>query len=148
MFGLHGLDLLFVITSFLFQLFLIVHFALRKWCFEIAMRYGPIVYALSIPAAVVSILLLLGGMSWSFWLGGFLFLVWAGFGYIVEYLMGISDWRSPVRWPVLIPYVFLYLGTVMFYWWPLANISRPLWYIYAVLFIIATVLNVTSHKKP
>ena len=53
--GLHGLDLLFVITSFLFQIILIIHFALRKWRFETAMRYGPIVYALSIPAAVVCV---------------------------------------------------------------------------------------------
>ena len=68
MLGLHNLDLLFVITSFLFQIILIVHFALRKWRFETAMRYGPIVYALSIPAAVVSVLLLLGGLAWSFWL--------------------------------------------------------------------------------
>jgi hypothetical protein len=36
----------------------------------------------------------------------------------------------------------------MFYWWPLALISRPLWYIYAVLFIVSTVLNVSSHQAP
>ena len=144
--GLDNLEILFVICAFLFQIILIVHFALRKWRFEAAMRYGPLVYALSVPAAAVSILILSGGKSWSFWLGGFLYLLWAIFGYTVEYVKKI-EWRSSVFWPILVPYVVLYLATVMFYWWPLALIYKPLWYIYAVLFVISTILNVTSHRR-
>jgi hypothetical protein len=52
-----------------------------------------------------------------------------------------------MRWQFLGPYLLLYLGTVMFYWFPLALIWKPLWYAYAVLFIISTYLNVTSHKS-
>jgi hypothetical protein len=145
MFGLDILDSLFVVTAFLFQIVLIGHFALRKWRFDFAMRYGPIVYALSLLAVVVSISLLLGGKPWSLWLGGFIYLIWAVFGYTVEYARQIQ-WRSPIRWSVFGPYVFLYLAAVMFYWWPLALIWKPLWYVYAVLFILSTLLNVTSHK--
>lgn len=146
MFGLDKLDALFVIWAFLFQFVLIIHFALRKWHFDVAMRYGPIVYALSIPAVTISMVLLLGGRIWSLWLGGFIYLVWAIFGYFVEYVRKIQ-WRSPIRLQVLGPYVFLYLATVMFYWWPLALIRRPLWYVYAALFVVSTILNATSHKK-
>lgn len=146
MFGLDKLDALFVIWAFLFQFVLIIHFALRKWHFDVAMRYGPIVYALSIPAVTISMVLLLGGRIWSLWLGGFIYLVWAIFGYFVEYVRKIQ-WRSPIRWQVLGPYVFLYLAAVMFYWWPLALIRRPLWYVYAALFVVSTILNATSHKK-
>jgi len=123
-----------------------IHFGLRKWRFDLAMRYGWIVYALSIPAAAVSVLLLLGGMAWSLWLGGFLYLIWATYGYSAEYVKRI-EWRNPIRWPIFGPYVFLYLATVMFYWFPLALVSRPLWYAYAVLFIVSTILNVMSHKR-
>lgn len=146
MFGLDKLDALFVIWAFLFQFVLIIHFALRKWHFDVAMRYGPIVYALSIPAVTISMVLLLGGRIWSLWLGGFIYLVWAIFGYFVEYVRKIQ-WRSPIRLQVLGPYVFLYLAAVMFYWWPLALIRRPLWYVYAALFVVSTILNATSHKK-
>ena len=73
MIGSDNLEILFVFTAFLFQIVLIVHFALRKWHFDSAMRYGWIVYALSIPAAVVSVVLLLGDMTWSLWLGGFIY---------------------------------------------------------------------------
>jgi len=144
--GLSNLDFLFVLTAFLFQVVLIVHFALRKWRFETAMHYGWIVYALSVPAATVSAWLLLGGRNWAMWLGGFLYLAWAIFGYRVEYSKQIQ-WRNPIRWPIFGPYVLLYLATEMFYWFPLALVSKPLWYVYAVLFIVSTVLNVTSHRK-
>jgi hypothetical protein len=146
--GLTALEVLFVVWAFAFQAILIVHFALRKWAFEpYTMKYGWLVYALSIPALGVSIILLLGGMPWSLWLGGFLYLIWAVFGYLVEYVKGIQ-WRHPPRWSILAPYVFLYLATVMFYWWPLGLISRPLWYLYGVLFVLSTVLNLTSHRGP
>jgi hypothetical protein len=86
-------------------------------------------------------------MSWVYWLGGFLYLIWATVGYIVEYIRRI-EWRTPFRWSTGGPYLTLYLATVMFYWWPLALIDKRLWYIYAALFAISTILNVTSHNKP
>jgi hypothetical protein len=145
MFGLDNLEVLFVAWALLFQVVLIVHFSLRKWSFSIVVKYGWIVYALSLPAVVVSLLLLIGGKRWSLWLGGFIYLAWATYGYAVEYVKGI-EWRAPVRWGIFGPYVFLYLATIMFYWWPLGLISRPLWYVYAVLFIVSTALNLTSHR--
>ena len=147
MFGFDLLEILFVVSAFLFQIILIVHFALRKWHFDLAIRYGPVVYALSLPAAAVSVLLLLSDKPWAFWLGGFIYLIWAVFGYTVEYVKRL-EWRNPIRWSIGGPYVSLYLAAVMFYWWPLALLRKPLWYMYAVLFIASTILNLTSHKGP
>jgi len=143
--GLDGLDILFVTTAFLFQVALIIHFALRRWRFTFAIRWGWVIYALSLPAALVSGVLLAGGKSWSYWLSGFLALAWAAYGTYVDYVQKIQ-WRSPIRPSIAIPYVFLYLTPIMFYWFPLALLWKPLWYIYAVLFVISTVLNVTSHR--
>jgi hypothetical protein len=142
---LDGLELLFVVWAFFLQTALIVHFSLRKRFFEsYTRRMGWIVYALSIPAAVISIILLLGGKAWSFWLAGFLFLVYAAYGYRVDYVRQIQ-WRKPLLPSVMFPYVSLYLATIMFYWWPLGLLSRGLWIAYGVLFVISTILNVTSH---
>jgi len=140
-----NLDKLFIGWAFFFQIVLIVHFVLRKRLFEsYTLEYGWLVYALSIPAVIISIVLLLGGKSWSFWLGGFLFLVFAAYGYWIDYIKQIQ-WRNPLDLSTMFPYVFLYLSTVMFYWWPLGQLSRTLWFAYAILFVIATVLNITSH---
>lgn len=145
MLGLDNYDTLFVIWAFIFQIVLIVHFALRKRFFEsYTMKYGWLVYALCFPAAVISIVLLLGGKTWPFWLGGFLFLLFAAYGYRIDYVKKIQ-WRNPLRLSIMFPYVFLYLGTAMFYWWPLGILSRLLWYIYSVLFALGTYLNIRSH---
>ena len=143
--NLDKLDRLFVVWAFLFQIILIIHFALRKPFFDsYTIKFGWIVYALCIPAVVISIILLRGGKSWSFWLGGFLFLIYAVFGYWVDYVLQIP-FRNPLQLSIAFPYVFLYLAAVMFYWWPLGLLSRRYWFVYAILFIIGTILNITSH---
>ena len=143
--NLDDLDKLFVLWAFLLQVVLIAHFAVRKSFFEsYTLKFGWIVYALCIPAAIISILLLRGGKGWSFWLGGFLFVLFAAFGYWIDYVQQIP-WRNPLQARILFPYATLYLTTIMFYWWPLGQLSRPLWGAYGVLFVIASVLNLTSH---
>ena len=145
---MQGLEIYFVIWAFFFQGLLIVHFALRKWAFEpYVMKIGWIVYALGLPSALLSIWFLLGGLTWSLWTGGFIYLVWALYGYHIDYRVK-TPWRSPINWRIFGPYVTLYLATIMFYWWPLGLIDRSYWMVYAGLFVISTVLNVTSHKNP
>lgn len=141
------LDTLFVVFAFLLQLILIAHFALRRWAFDTAMRYGSFVYWLGAPALALSLAQMVAGKPWPLWAAGVLCAVWAVFGYYVEYARGI-DWRSGGHAGVFATYVILYLATVMFYWWPLAQLYRPLWWAYAVLFVIATILNVASHRRP
>jgi len=143
--NLDKLDRLFVVWAFIFQIVLIVHFALRKPFFEsYTVKFGWVVYALCIPAVVISLLLMRAGKNWTFWLGGFLFLIYAIFGYWVDFVAQVP-WRNPIQLSIAVPYVFLYLATVMFYWWPLWDLSRTLWFVYTILFVIATILNVTSH---
>ena len=145
MFGWDNLDTLFVVWAFSLQIILIIHFAIRKPLFEsYTMKFGWIVYALCFPALIISVILLINGKSWSFWLGGFVFLVYSSYGYWIDFTQRIN-WRNPLRKDIMFPYVTLYLGTIMFYWWPLGLLSRPLWYAFAVLFVIGTVLNITSH---
>jgi hypothetical protein len=139
-------DTVFVAWAFAFQAVLIAHFALRKWAFDAyTYQWGWFVYAISVPALILSWYMWRQNGPWVLWLGGVLYFVWAVFGFSVEYVAHITAWRSPVVWPILVPYVLLYLATVMFYWWPVGMINRPLWYIYACLFVISTWLNLSSH---
>jgi hypothetical protein len=147
MFGLDSYETLFIIWAFFLETVLIIHFTLRKPFFETyTVKYGWLVYALSIPGVVISLILLLQGKNWTFWLGGFLFLIYAAYGYWIDYVKGIP-WRSPLRKDILFPYITLYLGAIMFYWWPQAVLYRPLWYIFGILFVISTILNLSSHRS-
>ena len=142
---LDSLDWLFICWAFFLQLVLILHFAMRKRFYEsYTMRYGWLVYALSIPSILISLVLLTGGKSWSFYLGGFIFLIYAAYGYRVDYVKKIQ-WRKPLIPRIMYPYVSLYLATLMFYWWPLGILNLQLWIAFGILFIIGTILNVTSH---
>lgn len=138
------LDIVYILFAFLFQIVLIIHFALRRWAFADALRFGPLVYALGLPALGLSLAQTAAGKPWYLWLAGFLLAVWAVFGYWVEYVRRI-DWRSGGHRLIFAVYVSLYLATMMFYWWPLAIFTRRLWAAYAVLFVIATILNIASH---
>ena len=145
MFKADQFDIIFIFWAFFLQLALIFHFTFRKKFFKsYTMKSGFWIYALCIPAAIISLILLINGKTWSFWVGGFLFVIYAAFGYWADYIKKIK-WRKPVVLPIFIPYVVLYLSTLMFYWFPLALIDRSLWFYYAVLFVISTILNVTSH---
>jgi hypothetical protein len=136
----------FIVWAFVLQISLIALFAIRKSNVDLILRYGWVFYLLCIPGVIVSIVMLISGKEWSFWIGGFIFLVWSIFGYLVEYQFGIK-WRNPIIWSIFIPYVVLYMGTIMFYWFSLGILSRLLWYIYGVLFALSTYLNISSHKK-
>ena len=145
MFSLDKLDILFVAWAFTLQIILIVHFAIRRRFFEsYTLKYGWLVYAMSLPALAISIILILGGKPWTLWISGFLFIIFAIFGYWIDYVKGIQ-WRKPLRKDIMFPYLTLYLVTIMFYWWPLYPLSLTLWLIYLVLYVIATILNIRSH---
>ena len=80
------------------------------------------------------------------WLAGLIFLVWAVYGYTVKYGKEIK-WRNPIRWSIFLPYVLLYLATVMFYWFQFGiDLETVVVASNAGLFVISTILNVTSHQ--
>jgi hypothetical protein len=138
--------IVYVTNAFIFQILLCAHFAIRKRRQSFAIRWGWVVYALGIPAALMSVAILVAGYPWYYWLAGFLYLAWGAYGYSLEYLWGNQSWRSPFQWKVGGPYLSLYLAAVMLYWWPLSLIYKPFWYIYLSLFLLGTLLNVTSHN--
>lgn len=138
-------DKLYVLSSFIIQVCLVIYFASRKWNFDFSMRWGWTIYALGLPAVLVSLVLIMGGKPWYLWIAGFLYAAWAGFGYYVDIARPI-DWRTPPYLPVFLPYILLYLSSLMFYWWPMATIQRPFLLVYAALFVVSTILNITSHK--
>lgn len=140
-------ELAYVIAAFSVQLVLIAHFAVRKWALERAIKYGFVVYILGLVYAYLSASLVEGGAHWGFWVGGVIYLAWGVFGLVVEYGKGIQ-WRNPPRWPILIPYITLYLAMVMFYWLPLASIARWMWFAQGALFLVSTALNLASHGEP
>ena len=137
-------DTLFVIFAFALQIALIVFFATRTWAYATALEFGWIIYALALPALVVSLVLIGAGRPWYQWLAGIAYTAFAIFGYVVDIARPIA-FRDPAYGPVLVPYVVLYVGSLMFYWFPVGRLSRRLWFVYGGLYVVSTALNVLSH---
>lgn len=126
------------------QTVLVCFFAARRWSPRLAQRFGWVAYAFAGLGLPLGIWLLVGGESWRIYVGPILMAAWALFGAVVDLWRPIQ-WRDPVRWSVLVPYVALYFWAQMFLWWPLWDIQRPAWTIFLVLFAANTLLNLRGH---
>lgn len=126
------------------QAILLAYFAGRTWLAPAAERFGWIAYAFGALGAPVGLWLVSDGASWRLYAGPLLFAAWSAFGAWAD--LGIKvEWRRPVRWSVLGPYVTLYLAAQMFLWWPMWDYWRPGWVVYLLLFVANTGLNLRGH---
>ena len=126
------------------QVVLVLFFAARRWRPGIAERYGWLAYAFAGLGLPLGAWLILGGQSWSLYVGPLLLALWAALGAAVDLWWRI-EWRTPIRWSVFVPYAALYFWAQMFLWWPLWNLSRTAWACFLVLFAASTALNIRGH---
>jgi hypothetical protein len=126
------------------QVILLVYFTARRWRPPMADRFGWIAYAFGTVGLVLGIWLVSFGASYRLFAGPLLYAAWAAYGAWVD-LWQRTEWRQPIRWNIIGPYVILYLAAQMFLWWPLWDTLRPVWVIYLWLFIANTTLNISGH---
>ncbi len=72
---------LFTGFAFLFQVCLLANFSVRRWRPALERRYGWLVYALSLPALLLSAVFLADGEPSIIWAGPLVLFAWGGFGY-------------------------------------------------------------------
>jgi hypothetical protein len=127
------------------QALLLCFFAARRWSPHVAERLGWAAYAFAGLGLPLGLWLLYDGQSWRLFTGPLLMASWALFGMSVDVWRPRQWRRTPVDWPVFIPYVSLYFAAQMFLWWPLATIEPAAWVLFLALFLPATGLNVRGH---
>jgi hypothetical protein len=110
----------------------------------VAERFGWVAYAFGALGIPAGLWLIANGASWRLFAGPLLFAAWAAFGAWADLVRRV-EWRQPILWSVLGPYVTLYLAAQMFLWWPLWNFWRLGWVVYLLLFIANTILNIRGH---
>lgn len=141
------LDTIHVAVVLSLQVILIVYFALRRWRAPFAFRIGRGIYALGVPLAVYAVALLVVGQPWYHWVSGLLYGLWALLGNQVDVGRPLK-WYEPICPRPFNGYVVLYLAYQVFFWWSLGGTWKPGWYAFAVLFVLATYLNVISRQAP
>ena len=86
--------------------------------------YG--IVALGIPAILALVAFIRVGAHWRQWIGPAVFLVFLVYMIFVEYIWRV-EFRSPMRYDVLVPYLVLFFGSILLMGLPMFRMNRRLW---------------------
>jgi hypothetical protein len=86
--------------------------------------YGIVV--LAAPATVALVALVRAGAGWRQWIGAAVYLAFVVFMVVVEYVLRV-EFRSPVRYGILVPYLLLFFGSILLMGLPMFRMDRRLW---------------------
>jgi hypothetical protein len=140
-------DAVYVGVVLALQAILIVYFALRRWRAPFAYRIGRAIYALGVPLAAYSVVMVFAGRPWYLWVGGLVYALWGLLGNKVDVGRPLQ-WYEPICPMPFNGYVVLYLVYQGFFLWSSITLWKPGWAIFAVLFLLATALNLVSRVAP
>ena len=86
--------------------------------------YG--IVTLSLPAAIAIVAFIHEKSGWRQWIGPAVFLAFVVFMVVVEYIWK-AEFRSPMRYDILVPYLVLFFGSIFFMGLPMFRMDRRLW---------------------
>jgi hypothetical protein len=86
--------------------------------------YG--IVALAAPAALTIVAFIRTRAGWRQWIGPAAFLVFIAYMVLVEYIWRV-EFRSPMRYDILVPYLVLFFGSILLMGLPMFRINRRLW---------------------
>jgi hypothetical protein len=92
---------------------------------------GYVIVALAVPATVALVALGRARAGWLHWVGPAAYLAFIVFMVAVEYVWAV-EFRSPMRYDVLVPYLVLFFGSILLMGLPMFRLNRPLWLVTVV----------------
>ena len=93
---------------------------------EINHLFGYGIVALGVPAILALVAFIRVQAHWRQWIGPVFFLVFLVFMIFVEYIWRV-EFRSPMRYDVLVPYLVLFFGSILLMGLPMFRMNRRLW---------------------
>ena len=87
---------------------------------------GRVMIGLAIPATVALVAFARACAGWRHWIGPSVYLAFVALMIVVEYVWRV-EFRSPIRYDVLVPYLVLFFGAILLMGLPMFRLSRPLW---------------------
>jgi hypothetical protein len=99
--------------------------------------YGMI--ALAVPAALTIVAFVRARAGWRQWIGPAAFLAFVAFMIVVEDIWQV-EFRSPMRYDILVPYLVLFFGSILLMGLPMFRMNRRLW----LVTVVTTVLLLGS----
>ncbi len=92
---------------------------------------GFVILFLAVPAAIALIAFFRERADWIHRIGPIVFLAFIVLLLVVDYIRPV-EFRSPARPEILVPFLLLFFGGILFMGFPMFRINRPLWFVTAV----------------
>jgi hypothetical protein len=89
---------------------------------------GYVIVALALPAALALVTFARAGAGWLPQAGPAVYVAFVVFMIAVEYVWPV-EFRSPVRYDILVPYLLLFFGAILLMGLPMFRADRRLWLI-------------------
>lgn len=102
---------------------------------EINHLLGFGIIALGLPAILVMVAFLRARAGWRHWIGPAVFLLFIVLMILVEHIWKV-EFRSPMRYGILVPYLVLFFGSIFLMGVPMFRLDRKLWLITAITTVI------------
>ena len=93
---------------------------------EINHLLGHVMIALAAPAAAALVAFVRARAGWRLWIGPAVYLAFVAFEVVVDYAWPV-EFRSPMRYSILVPYLLLFFGAILLMGLPMFRLNRRLW---------------------
>jgi hypothetical protein len=87
---------------------------------------GRVMIALAIPSTAALVAFVRARAGWLYWVGPVAYLAFVAFMIGVEYVWRV-EFRSPMRYEILVPYLVLFFGSIVLMGLPMFRLNRQLW---------------------
>jgi hypothetical protein len=93
---------------------------------EINHLLGLVIIALAVPAAIALVAFVRARAGWRQWIGPAVYLAFVALEVAVDYIW-VVEFRSPRRYDLLVPYLSLFFGAILWMGLPMFRLNRRLW---------------------
>jgi len=87
---------------------------------------GRVIIGLAIPSMVALIAFVRAAAGWRHWIGLGVFLAFVALMIVVDYVWPV-EFRAPIRYGILVPYLMLFFGAILLMGLPMFRIKHLLW---------------------
>jgi hypothetical protein len=95
--------------------------------------YGVI--ALAVPAALALVAFVRARAGWRQWVGPVVYLAFVALSVVVDHVWPV-EFRSPMRYSILVPYLLLFFGAILLMGLPMFRLNRRLWLVTAATTVL------------
>ncbi len=96
---------------------------------------GYAIIALAVPSTVALVAFIRARAGWRHWIGPGAFLAFIALMIIVDYVW-VVEFRSPMRYDILVPYLVLFFGSILLMGLPMFRMDRRLWLVTAATTVL------------